>query len=454
MFEALEVRQMMSSYFVNTDADYAALNSRNLSAGDVVLLKGGVTFHGMLYLDSADGGDANNPVTITSYDPATGLQLSATAPASSRATLSAGNGDAVFAYDVGNITLKNLNVVGSGASSNTGTGLDFYSDLPAGKNLGGVTIDQVEASGFGRYGVAMGAVVGGGFDGAQITNVDAHANGLAGITAYGPFAADSGRYAHHDLYVGYSNAYDNAGFRGRNSPTGSGIVLQSVDDATIEYSTAYNNGANNTNDNGPVGIWVWESNAVTIQYNESYNNRTAGGDGGGFDLDGGVTNSVMQYNYSHDNAGSGLGLFQFAGAGTWANNVVRYNVSSNNGLSNGKANYEIFVWPAGETMTNAQVYGNTLIVNSSQEAIYVPTANVTASLSDNTIQIGGLIDTTGVGVAGDLTGTPVVTTTPTPTATPTSTSTPTDTTATTSTSSTTTTVITTTVRKHKHHRAA
>src|SRR3569623_442593 len=75
LIEGLEIQQMLSSYFINTDADFAALNSKTLTAGDVVLLKGGATFHGMLYLDAADGGTAANPVTIASYDAATGLQL-------------------------------------------------------------------------------------------------------------------------------------------------------------------------------------------------------------------------------------------------------------------------------------------------------------------------------------------------------------------------------------------
>ena len=423
--ESLETRQLLSAYFVDTDSAYAALNSKNFAAGDVVLLKGGATFHGMLYLDSSDGGTAANPLTIGSYDAATGLQLSSAAPASARATIAAGNSDGLFAYNVGGLTLTSLNVSGSGATSNTGSGLDFYSDLPSSMKLDGVTIDHVDVSGFGSYGIALGSGNGGGYANARITYVAAHDNGLAGITTYGPFAANSGQYAHQNLYIGHVDAYNNAGFSGRSSPTGSGIVLQSVDGATIEYSTAYNNGANNTNGSGPVGIWAWESNAITIQYNEAYGNRSNGGDGGGFDLDGGVTNSVMQYNYSHDNAGSGFGLYEFTGAGKWENNVVRYNVSSNNGLHNNDA--EISFWTAGAAINNAQVYGNTLVVSSADEAIKLPSSNVVAQLWDNTIQIGGVVNTAGVGLTPVVTTPVIETPAPEPVVTPTPVTTPVET---------------------------
>ena len=57
-------------------------------------------------------------------------------------------------------------------------------------------------------------------------------------------------------------------------------------------------------------------------------------DGDGFDLDGGVTNSVIQYCYSHDNDGPGLMLYGYtdAGVATWNNNTIRYCVSQNDAV--------------------------------------------------------------------------------------------------------------------------
>ena len=92
--------------------------------------------------------------------------------------------------------------------------------------------------------------------------------------------------------------------------SGSGIILGNVDGGTIEWSRAYDNGRLG---NAGVGIWTHDSTRILIQYNESFDNHTSGdADGGGFDLDGGVTHSIMQHNYSHDNDGAGYGLFEYA----------------------------------------------------------------------------------------------------------------------------------------------
>ena len=55
-------------------------------------------------------------------------------------------------------------------------------------------------------------------------------------------------------------------------------------------------------------------------------------DGGGFDLDGGVTRSVVQRCYSHDNDGPGFLVWNYEGAPhDLADNVIRYKLSVNDG---------------------------------------------------------------------------------------------------------------------------
>jgi hypothetical protein len=394
--ERLETRQLLSSYFIATDSAFASLSSAHLAAGDVVLLKGGTTFHGMLYLNPSDTGTAGNPIQISSYNPKSKSEIPANSSSSARATISAGNGDGILAYDTAGVKITAINLVGSGTTKNTGSGIDFYTDLSGSTTLSGIAIDHVDVSGFHDYGIALGSGnATSGYANVTITNTSAHGNGLAGITTYGPFQANSGQFANQNIYVGYCSAYSNAGFAGMSSPTGNGIVLSDVNGAVIEDCTAYNNGSNNTNGNGPVGIWAWDANNVVIQHNASYKNHTSGGDGGGFDLDGGVTNSVMQYNYSHDNDGEGFGLYEFSGAGTWNNNIVRYNVSANNGLKNNAG--EISFWTAGPSMTNAQVYDNTLVVRPGEETILLTQSNITAQISGNVIQVGGSVNLSGVG---------------------------------------------------------
>jgi len=127
--------------------------------------------------------------------------------------------------------------------------------------------------------------------------------------------------------------------------SGSGILVGHVTNATIEYCEAMGNGWDMPRPgNGPVGIWGYESDRLTIQYCFSHDNKTSpeGLDGGGFDFDGGITNSLMQYNLAMNNEGAGYGLFQFGGATEWNNNIVRYNVSINDGIKNSHAG--IYVW--------------------------------------------------------------------------------------------------------------
>lgn len=114
--------------------------------------------------------------------------------------------------------------------------------------------------------------------------------------------------------------------------------------------------------NGPVGIWAYQCDSAIIQYCYSHDNKTSpkGKDGGGFDFDGEITNSVMQYNLSANNEGAGYGMFQYYGASDWKNNIVRYNISYNDGTKNGKCG--IFIWcdPSAIPMKQLHAYNNTL----------------------------------------------------------------------------------------------
>jgi len=117
-----------------------------------------------------------------------------------------------------------------------------------------------------------------------------------------------------------------------------------VNGGVVQNSAAWGNGtADASKEGGSVGIWAWDSNKITIQHNESFKNGTAGEhDGGGFDLDGGVTNSVMQYNYAHDNAGAGYLLAQFKDARKFEGNVVANNISDEDGRKNGYGAIHVF----------------------------------------------------------------------------------------------------------------
>ena len=390
--DLLEARRLLSvTYFVSPSGNDSAsgtsvasafqtldkINSLTLEPGDSVLLNSGSTFTGQLSLTSSDAGTSSNPVRIGSYG-------------SGRAAIDAGTGSAIVVTDAGGISIENLDLLGSGRTTNTGSGIDFINTLANDTKISYLRIDQVDAGGFGKYGVQLQTYRDkSGFRDVRMTSVDAHDNGLAGIYVWGKFSSTGTGYAHSDVYVGNSTAYNNSGVSGTDLlNTGSGIVLSDVDGGVIERSVAYNNGwLSNSSQGGPVGIWVWDSNNITIQYNESHHNRTAGGhDGGGFDLDGGTTNSIMQYNYSHDNDGAGYLLSVFSGARPMGDNVVRYNVSENDARKNSDG--AIFTYGS---IGTTDIYNNTVYLTpaGSAAAVRVGTPTSRLRIRNNIFQTTG-----------------------------------------------------------------
>jgi hypothetical protein len=170
------------------------------------------------------------------------------------------------------------------------------------------------------------------------------------------------QYDNADLYIAYCVAENNPG-----DPTvlkdhsGNGILANSVKGGIIEYCEAFNNGWDMPwTGNGPVGIWIWDCTDFIIQYCIAHDNKTnpVAGDGGGFDFDGGVSNSIMQYNLSYNNEGCGYGLYEFGAAKVWENNTIRYNISQDDGIINGGA---VGIWKDDNrgTMRNCEIYNNT-----------------------------------------------------------------------------------------------
>ena len=258
--------------------------------------------------------------------------------------IEAGNDRAISIDGCNHVEVSHLKLVGSGRKSgNTESGLYLAHST-------GASVDHVEVSGFRRSGVEIN-----GANNTRITFVHARDNGFAGISSGG----DRSR----SLYIADCLAENNPG-----DPTitrnhsGNGIVVGYADVALIERCEARYNGWDMVwTGNGPVGIWAYESDKVTIQHCVSHHNRSTGADGGGFDLDGGMTNSLVQYNYSHDNYGSGFLICQYAGAGRFAGNTVRYNISQDDGLKDHNAG--IFVWIGGAEMKSTLVHNNTIFNN-------------------------------------------------------------------------------------------
>jgi hypothetical protein len=310
--------------------------------GDKVLLKGGQSFYGTMKVSSI-AGTPNSRFIISSYG-------------AGRAVIISGDSSGIITYDCEYLTIKNLICKGSGRlQGNGGNGIDCINN----KNL---SVDSVDASGYLFSGIRIlnGSNI-------RITNAHAHENGFCGIyvTSDKSGEEDSEEIRIQDIYIGYSITYNNPGCPViKDNHSGNGILVGGASGALIEYCEAMNNGWDMPREgNGPVGIWAYMSNDVTIQYCYSHHNKTSekGHDGGGFDFDGGITNSIMQYNLSAFNEGAGYGMFQYADAATWDNNIIRYNISYNDGEKNGRCG--IFMWcdPVALPMTNLHAYNNTIV---------------------------------------------------------------------------------------------
>jgi len=351
------------------------VNALDLNPGDRVLLEAGHDYPGNLLLTPKDAGTPTQPVVIGSYG-------------SGRAKIKAGNGSGVTVLNAAGVVVENLLVMGNDYKTNAGSGIKIVNELPNNQKLEYIRVHNVEASGFGRNresvpegvqtpngcGIFMGGYASdkskSGYNDVRITNCVTYQNEFYGILTTGYWQDDPNTYANSNVHVGYCKMYDNPGDPNYfENHSGSGVLMEDVDGGIIEYCEAYNNGyEGGCKVGGPIGIWAAVANNVIIQCCESHHNRAGKGDGGGFDFDGGTTNSILQYNYSHDNDGAGYLICSYDNAPhTFNNNIVRYNISVNDGRKERHA--AIHFWtgsPKEDPIHNTQIYGNTIY------AVYSP----------------------------------------------------------------------------------
>jgi hypothetical protein len=342
----------------------ARVSDASFTPGDRILFHGGSTFAGPVKFDAEDRGTAEWPIEVGSFGTSDGAV----------ATIAAGAGVGIDVCDVSGLRISKLRVIGDGPGENTASGIRLLATRPEG--AANMVIDNVEVAGFGRDGISIGAwETNRGYRDVRLTRCLTHDNLRTGILTWGPWG--EGIYAHQRVYIGHCEAFNMRG--------GSGITLSSVDGGVVERSLAHNNGEEFS---GGAGIWAWDSNAIVLQYNESYGNRTIGVDGDGFDLDGGVTNSVMQYNYSHDNDAAGFLLAQYTGAPQAMRNIIiRYNISENDCRRNGYGAIHVWNGEWAERVRDVQIYQNTTYLSSrlsgGQSAITVMTPTHSVAVCNN-----------------------------------------------------------------------
>jgi hypothetical protein len=339
-------------------ATIAKVNRTTFLPGDIIRFEGGKTFQGGIYFGASTmgayakvKGTAEKPIVFSSYG-------------TGRATISSGSTYGFRGYNTAGFKIQNLIFKGPGRTQTSKVGIDFYTDVPN-TVIPYIYISNVEVYGYKEAGIVFGSwdALTAGFGNVTIENSKVHDNGDVGISSYA-----QGRLVHKNFTLRNNKVYNTSGIPERTtSHSGSGISLGDVDGGLIEYCEAYNNGwLNASTSNGPAGIWGYRCNKLIIQKNESHHNKTGTTkDGGGFDLDGGCTNSIMQYNYSHNNDGAGFLLAQYTNAPVMKGLIVRYNISENDGRKNDYGG--IHLWSSGSNggVQDAQIYNNTVYMTAS-----------------------------------------------------------------------------------------
>ena len=314
------------------------VNNTAFKPGSEILFQGDAVFEGTIQFSREDRGTASKRIMISSYGEG-------------KAVINGGDREGLVAEGCDNLTLSNLIIKGSGRKSGNKTDGAFISDSDS------ILIKNLEVFGFQHSGLHVQKSVN-----ARIEHVYAHDNGFAGIHVTGNTMNDPVNYDNQNLYIGYCVAENNPG-----DPTvlknhsGNGILASSVKGGVIEYCESFNNGWDMPwTGNGPVGIWIWDCTDFIIQHCIAHDNKTnpEAADGGGFDFDGGVSNSILQYNLSYNNEGCGIGLYEFGAAKTWENNIIRFNISQDDGIINGGS---VGIWKDDNqgTMRNCEIYNNT-----------------------------------------------------------------------------------------------
>jgi hypothetical protein len=305
-----------------------------LQDGDSILFKGGEKFIGPLVIEQK----MNKGLFISSYGQG-------------KAIIDGVDGPGITINRSQYINISNLELLGSGRKSgNTKNGCEVI-------NSKKISLKNINVKGFQKSGIYIYC--------SEYVNVlycNISENGMAGIMINGENKKSS-----RNIRIEHCKAFNNPGDpTNLTNHSGNGILAGNCTKVLIDQCEAYENGWDMPRiGNGPVGIWTYESDSVTIQNSKSHHNKTAKGadDGGGFDLDGGVTNAIIQNCISYENEGAGYGIFQYAGASPWLNNVIRNCTSSNDGkVSRAKAG--VFIWNNSEEKNN---FSGLLFINNKIE---------------------------------------------------------------------------------------
>ena len=321
------------------------INKLELHPGDSILLEAGQIFKGSLKINLKRGSEK----TVFIFSHGKGFAI-----------IDSGNEGGIIINNANNLHLSNLHIKGSGRKEGNKYNGVFIN------NCTKISMDNFIITGFQKAGLFI-------YSSTEISilNVHAYENGFAGISVEGDYKKRNSGNILIKNCIAKNNPGDPSNF---NNHSGNGIIVGNCKNVIIENCVATDNGWDMPRiGNGPVGIWCYEADSVIIQYCISYKNKTAKGadDGGGFDFDGGVTNSIIQYCLSYENYGSAFGIFQYDGASPWYDNIIRDNISENDGTVSA-AQAAAYIWNSSgdeKQFKNLSFYNN-ILYNENVAAIH------------------------------------------------------------------------------------
>jgi hypothetical protein len=330
------------------------VNKFKFARNDRVLFEGGRTFRGAIVLSNFS---VPGPITIGSYG-------------TGKATISSGDLAAcITATDIPSVMINSVVCAGGGNTTNSTSGISIVNDQSNNTMLGGPTIANVTVSGYGVNGIEVKGTKGdSGFSGIMIIGNTVHDN-TGNYTATSSaciylFDFSSLQAPLKNVNVSRNTVYNCTGTAKSSTWSGSGIAVDNVNGAMVQYNIVHDSGSKSGTCGGPVGIIAYGGNDVTIQFNEVYNigtdTKTGGCDGDGIDVDGNQSGSIIQYNYTHDNVGDGLLVAAFTNS-TNIGSTVRFNISHNDGSNTdgGVGGLQIFAGPDA-SVSGCNIYNNTV----------------------------------------------------------------------------------------------
>lgn len=339
----------------------AKINQLKLQGGDRIWLMSGDKFldAGLVFLPD-DQGTAVNPIIIDIFG------------GTDRAIIMPPRGQhGISIHNTAGITIRNLHLLGRGPEVSDATerhGVSLWCDLKDGRKLSGLRFEGLLVSWF-YLGISIGAgdPSYSGFADVIISDCTVKSCLADGIVSFGHMPGSAENQSHRNLQIlrtTVAQCYGDPTLQGPHS--GSGIIMAGTKGGLIEHCVAHDNGGgtNDRDGGGPVGIWCWGADSVTIQHCLVYNQKSTPGvqDGGGFDIDGGSTNCVIQSCFSYNNEGYGYLVCEFEGAAPIVNATVRYNISWNDGRARGQSG--LGIWNGNPTVTSFRevVFHNNLVV--------------------------------------------------------------------------------------------